>query len=113
MSGLYQRKSESLEGLTDVDITNIQNGQAPVYDATTQVYTNQTVLLPSSLPSGSSGDVIISNGTGGIESTINLNVNTPHANTSHFIIYTVLILILVLVLPLKINKYKRRDPKDV
>lgn len=75
MSGLYQRTTESLEGLTDVDITNIQNGQAPVYDATQQVYTNQTVLTPSSLPTGSSGDVIISNGTGGIESTFNLNVN--------------------------------------
>ncbi len=45
--------------------------------------------------------------------TINLNVNTPHANASHFIIYTVLILILVSVLPLKIKKYKRREPKDV
>ena len=80
MSGLYQRTTESLEGLTDVDITNIQNGQAPVYDATSQVYTNQTILTPSSLPTGSSGDVIISNGTGGIESTINLNVNPINGN---------------------------------
>ena len=44
MSGLYQRRSESLGGLTDVDITNIQNGQAPVYNATQEVYTNQTIL---------------------------------------------------------------------
>ena len=80
MSGLYQRTTESLEGLTDVDITNIQNGQAPVYDATQEVYTNQTILTPSSLPTGGSGDVIISNGTGGIESTINLNVNPLNGN---------------------------------
>ncbi len=75
MSRLYQRTSQSLEGLTDVVITNIQDGQAPVYDATSQVYKNQTVLTPSDLPSGSSGDVIISDGAGGINSTFNLNVN--------------------------------------
>ena len=80
MSGLYQRTSQSLQGLTDVVITNIQNGQAPVYDATSKVYKNQTVLTPSSLPSGSSGDVIISDGAGGIFSTTGLNVNPSNGH---------------------------------
>ena len=80
MSGLYQRTSQSLQGLTDVVITNIQNGQAPVYDATSKVYKNQNVLTPSSLPSGSSGDVIISDGAGGIFSTTGLNVNPSNGN---------------------------------
>ena len=74
--GIYTtNKSKTLASLADVNLENIQNGQAPVYDSTQEVFTNQTVLTPSSLPSGSSGDVIISDGAGGIDSTNRLNVN--------------------------------------
>ncbi len=74
--GIYTTdKSKTLASLADVDLENIQNGQAPVYDSTQELFTNQTVLTPSSLPSGSSGDVIISDGAGGIDSTNRLNVN--------------------------------------
>jgi hypothetical protein len=74
--GIYTTdKSKTIASLADVDLDNIQNGQAPVYDATQELFTNQTVLTPSSLPSGSSGDVIISDGSSGLSSTSKLNVN--------------------------------------
>ena len=47
--GIYTtNKSKTLASLADVNLENIQNGQAPVYDSTQEVFTNQTVLTPSS-----------------------------------------------------------------
>jgi hypothetical protein len=84
--GIYTTdKSKTLESLADTLLEDVLDKQAPVYDATEQLYKNQTVLTPADLPTGSSGDVIISNGTG-IESTNRLNVNPSNGTiTGNFV----------------------------
>lgn len=85
--GIYTtNQSKTLESLADVDFTNLQNNEAPVYDATQEIFVNQEILTPSSLPSGSSGDVIISDGAGGLDSTTKLNVDSSTGNiTGQFV----------------------------
>ena len=42
--GIYTtEKSKSLLGLDDVDVNNLANGQALIYDATTETFTNQNI----------------------------------------------------------------------
>jgi len=81
--GIYTtNKIKTLQSLADVGMDNVLNKQAPVYDSTVELFTNQTVVLASDLPSGSSGDVIISDGAGGIDSTPRLNVNPTNGTVS-------------------------------
>jgi len=79
--GIYTTdKSKTLQSLADVVMDNLQNNQAPVYDSTLEIFTNQTVLTPSDLPSGSLGDVIISDGVNGLQGTSRLNVNPSNGD---------------------------------
>ena len=74
--GIYTtNKIKTLDALADVDFNNLQNDEAPLYNSATSLFENKAVLTPSSLPSGSSGDVVVSDGSGGLDSTNKLNVN--------------------------------------
>ena len=61
----------------DANITqsSVTQHQAALQITESQITDLQNYLTPSSLPSGSLGDVIISDGAGGIDSTSKLNVN--------------------------------------
>ena len=81
--GIYTTdKSKTLESLADVDFNNLQNNQAPVYDDTLEIFTNKTILTSGSFPTGSSGDIIISDGAGGLDSTDKLNVNPANGEVT-------------------------------
>lgn len=74
MTNSYSTKgTPSLEQLTNVVVENPINNEAVLYED--GVWKNKAVLTPSSLPSGSDGDVIVSDGAGGIVSRNALSVN--------------------------------------
>ena len=78
MTNSYSTQGEpSLEQLINVVVENPNNDEAVLYED--GMWKNKAILTPSSLPSGSSGDVIISDGTG-IVSTSKLNVNPSNGN---------------------------------
>ena len=68
----------------DANITqsSVTQHQAALQITESQITDLQNYLTPSSLPTGSSGDVIISDGTGGIDSTNKLNVNPSNGFVS-------------------------------
>ena len=75
--GVYTTdKSKTLQSLADVDMDNLQNNQAPVYDATLEIFTNQHVATSTSPITANLGDVIIGDGASGITSTNKLFVDT-------------------------------------
>lgn len=75
--GIYTTdKSKTLVSLADVDMGIILNKQAPVYDSTLDVFTNQNVATSSTPITANLGDVIIGDGASGITSTNILFVDT-------------------------------------
>jgi hypothetical protein len=79
MTNSYSTKgTPSLEQLTNTSVENPINNEAVLYED--GVWKNKAVLTPSSLPSGGSGDVIISDGSSGLSSTNRLNVNPTNGN---------------------------------
>lgn len=75
--GIYTTdKTKTLQSLADVEMDNLLNNQAPVYDATLEVFTNQHVATSSGPITADLGDVIIGDGAGGITSTDILFVDT-------------------------------------
>ena len=78
--GVYTTdKSKTLQSLADVDMDNLQNNQAPVYDATLEIFTNQHVATSTSPITANLGDVIIGDGASGITSTNKLFVDTVNS----------------------------------
>lgn len=75
--GIYTTNlTKTLQSLADVEMDNLQNNQAPVYDSTLEVFTNQNVATSSTPITANLGDVIIGDGSGGITSTNILFVDT-------------------------------------
>ena len=59
--------AKNIPELEDVNLTNLANGQALIYDSTLSLFTNQDVLTPSSLSNANTDEVLKKNSSGNIE----------------------------------------------